>query len=78
MRFNFGLATLVSIHPAKEVEEVAAAIRERGGSAQLVKFEGSDHVLHYKMYPTEYVSAITKFIDETMESNIGPAIYWDE
>ncbi|CAG7831419.1 unnamed protein product, partial [Allacma fusca] len=59
------------ITPFKHVEGIAEALRSRGNSVKLVKFDGSAHVQHYKMYPEEYISAVIDFVRSTMETNVG-------
>ncbi|CAG7734135.1 unnamed protein product [Allacma fusca] len=65
------------ITPWKAVEEIAGAISDRGTPVKLVKFEGSEHILHYRKFPQEYLEEVTQFIHQTMESYKGPTIYWD-
>ncbi|CAG7720037.1 unnamed protein product [Allacma fusca] len=66
------------IAPWEGIELVAQTLQNRGNPVTLVKFEGSAHVFHFKKYPQEYTSAVTKFIFDTMGSYEGPTTFWDE
>ncbi|CAG7733902.1 unnamed protein product [Allacma fusca] len=64
--------------PWQQVEKVAGVLRDRGNSVKLMKFVGSEHVQHFRMFPEEYIATAQKFIRNTMENYDGPTKYWDE
>ena len=37
--------------PGKKVEQTAEVLKKRGNYVTMVKFEGSEHVQHYRAYP---------------------------
>ncbi|CAG7835193.1 unnamed protein product, partial [Allacma fusca] len=76
--FAFLYSESDTITPFQEVEQIAGVIRSRGNSIELVKFNGSDHMLHFGSHPQEYISAVSRFIKGTMEADKGPTIYWED
>ncbi|CAG7830473.1 unnamed protein product [Allacma fusca] len=76
--FLFLYSETDAVSPSDKIEMVANYLRCRENRVSLVRFEGSEHVLHYYMYPQEYLSAVSTFIRNALESYDRPPTYWDE
>jgi len=55
-----------SVTDPKMVEEMINARRKRGFDVTALKFEDSEHVLHFKIYPDEYKEKIVDYVLKTI------------
>jgi len=65
--------------PWNQVEEIADIAASHDNYVVKKKFLGSEHVMHYRKYPKEYVELITDFIRRAMKnnSNKNRSVIWE-